>query len=111
MSKILFLTPKGKLLSLSVINRVQQITDGAAVKFMIRRNITSTPIRVLAVRGGASGPEQHRTTSAEQSKVCVALLKCLVIAASCFYTALKVELPQYQKLLLLFSWYTQNQEV
>lgn len=36
MSKIHFLTQKGKLLSLSVINRVQQIIDRAAMKFMIR---------------------------------------------------------------------------
>lgn len=59
MSKIYFLTQKGKLLSLSVISRVQQIIDGAAMKFMIRRIISFTPIWVLAVGVGESGPEYH----------------------------------------------------
>lgn len=84
MSKIHFLTQKGKLLSLSVMNWVQQIIDRTATKFLIKWNTTFTSIWVFAVM--VENQTQNRTEPRLLSriKVCVALMKSIVITASCF---------------------------
>lgn len=94
MSKIHFLTQKGKLLSLGVINRVQQIIDRAAMKFTIRRVITSAPLWVSAVGVGESDPEHHGTSLAERSQSAWLLQSAFSSQFPVFKAALKVELVQ-----------------